>query len=564
MPVLAAAALALFPVFYLVFGSVWSAPPGFPGSLTTANFQSALSDPGIATAFVNSVAYSGGAAVFSTVLAFLLAIAVNRTNAPFRRFLTYSMLVTLAVPWMVEDMSWTYLLSPRTGIYNLWLSNIPGAGDSLLNVYSLWGLVWVMGLSLTPLAYLVVSPVLRMVDSRLEEASTMSGANFRTTFRKIDLPLVMPAVLSAALLCFAIALEAFDAAAIIGLPGRISLLTTSIYAAAQGFTPDLGLASAYGLILVVVTLAALLLYSRSLGTSQKYQTVTGGSGRAKVIPLGRFRWVVGAGILLYVAGYPLPVLGTLAYVSLHVYWNPTSPPPITFSNYSDLFQFPSLSFGIANSLVVSALAAVAALVLSASLAYFSSRKTGVLSRLVELASFLPLAFPTIVLGVGMLWALAYSPVPIYGTIWALVLAYSVRYVPIATRFLSGPVLQIGRELDDMSRICGATALQSVRRVFIPILRPSFLAAALYVFIVSIKDLGAAIMLITGSGTLFSAALYTLWSSGEVLQAAAGGIVYVVILSAVLLFSAVALGVNLFNVLGAETGQKGAYAKTEEG
>ena len=564
VPVIFAAALALFPVSYLFFGSIWSASPGFPGSFTLANFQAALSDPTLAVSFLNSVAYSLGASVLATGLAFLLAIAVNKTDAPLKKVLTYSLLVTVAVPWMVEDMSWTYLLSPRTGLYNLWLSNLPGIGTSLLNIYSLFGLVWVMGLSLTPLAYLIVSPSLRLVDSHLEEASAVSGANFRTTFLRIDLPLAAPAVLSAILLCFAIAIEAFDAAAIIGLPGRIDLLTTAIYAATQGFVPDYNLASAYGVILVTVTLAALLLYARTTRSSQKYGTVTGSSGKPKRYSLGRWRWVVGAGILAYILGYPIPVLGTLAYVSLHIYWNPTSPPPLTLSNYSDLLQFPTLTSGILNSLVVSSLAAGGAICLASALAYFSVKRKGVPSRLVELAAFLPFAFPTIVLGVGMLWALAYSPLPLYGTVWALVLAYTVRYVPIATRFLSGPVLQIGRDLEEMSRICGASAVSYVRRIFLPLLKPSILAAALYVFVVSIKDLGAAIMLVTGSGTLFSAALYTLWSSGELLQAAAGGILYVIVLTAVLLVSGLVLKVNLFSVLGAESARSEGHTKTEGG
>lgn len=551
VPVLAAAALAAFPVFYLLFGSVWTEPPGFPGTFTARNFEAVFADPTIWTVLWNSIVYAAGSAILATVVAIFLSVAVNKTDAPFKKLVVYSLLVTLAVPWMVEDMAWTYLLAPRTGLYNLWLSAIPGLGNSFLNVYSIWGLVFVMGLSLTPLAYLIVSPSLSLVDPRLEEASMVSGADLKSTFRRVDLPLVRPAALSASLLCFVIAMEAFDAAAIIGIPGKVGLLTTAIYAALQGFSPDPNLASAYAVLLVVLTTTALALFARSVRASQRYQTVTGRSGARKTFRLGRWRWLIGAALLAYVLGYPVPVLGMLAFVSLHVYWNPTSLPPLTLYNYSQLLSFPALTGGIENSIIVSAVAAAATIGLACFLAYSSVRRSGTFRRSVELLAFIPLAFPTMVLGVGLLWALAYSPLPLYGTVWALVIAYTVRYVPIASRFLTGPMLQVGRELEEMSRVCGASQFQSLRKVFVPILKPSILAAGLYVFIVSIKDLGAAVMLITSSSTLFSAALYTIWSSGETLQAAAGGVVYVGVLASILAISAVALKVNLFEVLGAE-------------
>jgi iron(III) transport system permease protein len=560
LPVVVAALIAVVPVGYLIFGSLWTSEPGFPGTLTLQNFVAVFSDPSIWATLANSAGYSMGSALFATGLALLLAIAVVKTDAPLRKIVSYSLLVALALPWMVEDMSWTYLLAPRTGLYNLALSAIPGTGDSLLNIYSLWGMIWVMGLSLTPLAYLVISPSLSFVDSSLEEMAHISGAGIRRTFRSVDLPLVLPAALSAALLAFVIALEAFDVGAIIGIPGRVSVLTTAIYRAVQGqIPPDYNLASALGIVLVFITLSAMLLYSRTVRLSSKYQSLTGRGGRPRTFAIGKWRWLVGAGFLLYLFVYPVPVIGTLVFVSLHVYWNPLHLPPLTLSNYAQLLGFPEIAQGALNSLAVSLIAAGAASFLAAFLAYSVIRQRSAASRFFEVLAFLPFAFPTVVLAVGLLWALAYSPIPIYGTIWALVLAYTVRYVPIASRFLTGPLLQVGRELEEMSRICGANVVQSFRRILLPILRPALLSAGIYVFIVSIKDLGAAIMLVSGSSVLFSAALYTIWSSGEVLQAVAGGALYVFVLAGVLTLFAGALKVNLFTVLGGETRSEVAVA-----
>src|SRR3989442_9142823 len=226
-PVFLAGGLAILPASYLIFGSLWSADPGLQGQLTSQNFAVVASDPALGAILFNSVSYSLGAALFAATLAFLFAVALQRTDAPLKRFVTSSLLVSLAIPWMVEDIAWTYLLSPRIGLYNIWLGQLFGIGDSLLNVYSIWGLIWVMGLSLTPLAYLVISPSLSLVDPPLDEASLVSGARLRTTFFRIDLPLSLPPILPALLLCTVIALEAFDASAIIGIPGGVRTLTNS-------------------------------------------------------------------------------------------------------------------------------------------------------------------------------------------------------------------------------------------------------------------------------------------------------------------------------------------------
>ena len=537
LPVLLAAGLAILPASYLIFGSLWSADPGLPGQLTSQNFAAVASDPTLGTVLFNSVAYSLGAALFAAALAFILAIALQRTDAPLKRFMTSSLLVSLAIPWMVEDIAWTYLLSPRIGLYNIWLGQLFGIGDSLLNIYSIWDLIWVMGLSLTPLAYLIISPSLSLVDPHLEEASLVSGARLRTTFFRIDLPLSLPSILSALLLCTVIALEAFDASAIIGIPGRVWTLTNSIYGQTVQTPPNFEVASAYAVILVAMTLTLILLYSRSIRLSQRYVTASGRTGRPRTFSLGRYRWLVAGGFITYLFVYLVPVLSVLVFVSLHNFWNPTDLPPITSANYENLLIFPSIDTGIFNSAIVSVTAAVATAALAFFLSYTSTRRRSVIGSAAELLASLPLAFPTIVLGIGLLWALT--------------LAYTIRYVPIVSRFLSGPLVQLAKELEEVSRICGAGVATTLRRIVLPILKPSLIAGAVYVFVVSIKDLGAAVMLTTGNSALFSSALYNLWTHGDELVAVAGGILYVGVLSGALLILAIILKIDLFSIMSPE-------------
>lgn len=559
LPVLFASGIALFPVVYLVFGSLWSSNPGSPGQLTTQNFAGVAGDPTLWTVLFNTVAYAAGAAVLAVTLAVLLATAIHRTDAPLRRLVSYSLLLVLALPWFVEDMSWNYLLGPRIGLYNILLAKISGIfqpgvsalGSTFFNVNTIWGMVWVMGLSLTPLAYLVISPSLSLQDPNLEEASLISGANLRTTFLKIDLPLALPSVLSAGLLCLVIAIEAFDAAEIIGAPGKVYVLASTIYGLTYQTPPDFGMASAYALIMVAITMGAIILYSNSVKASRRYVTVSGRSGRPRVFSLGRLRWVVGAGFVVYLVVYPISVLATLVFASIqNSVWSPLAPSP-TLANFSNLLVYPLVGQGIANSLFVGLTAGAAAVGLGGWLAYVSSRRRNAFGRAAELVASLPLAFPTIVLGVGLLWALVFSPLPLYGTVWALTLAYTVRYVPIVARFLSGPLLQLSGEMEEASRICGASFSRTVRSVVIPILKPALLVSAVYVLIVSIKDLGAAVMLATGGSYLFSAALFDIYRD-EPFTALAGGVLFVAVLSLILVVVAFGFRINLFSVAETET------------
>ncbi|HEV2225274.1 MAG TPA: iron ABC transporter permease [Nitrososphaerales archaeon] len=560
IPVIVAAVLGIYPAAYLVFGSLWSSDPGYPGHFTLDNFQAVASDPSIGVVLVNTLAYAVGAALIAVSLGVLLCVAIQRTDTPFKRLTSYSLLLVLGLPWFVEDMGWNYLMQPRTGLYNvifsevnsLFHSGVNPLGGTFVNINSLWGMMWVMGLGLTPLAYLVISPSLSLMDPTLEEASMVSGANLRKTFLRIDLPLASPAVLSAALLCLALAIESFDVAEIIGVPGGVYVLASTVYRYVGGqLIPNDGLAAAYSLIMVALTVAAIAVYARSVRASQRYVTVGAGAGRRRVFALGPYRRFVALGLLVFILVYPASVVGALLFASLQFpVWAPTVP-TLTLDNYASFLQYPGMVPSAGNTAIVAATSAMSTLVLAMGVAYSTTRQKLRLGRAAELASSLPLAFPTIVLGVGLLWALVRSPLPLYGTIWALTLAYTTRYIPVVTRFLSSPILQIGRELEEMSRICGATASRTIWRILVPLLRPSLLAAVVYVLIVSAKDLGAAIMLSTGTNSVFAAALFNVYSE-EPLIAVAGGFIFVISMSLVLLVVTAVFKIDLFSVFRAET------------
>ena len=526
--------VTVVPITFLVFGSFWSTSPGLSGSLTTENYAQVLSDPTTGSVILTSVFYSIGSALLATAGGFLVAFLIHRTDAPFRRLMTIAILSTLAVPFFIEDISWSYLLNPTNGLFNIWFKGL--TGSPIFDVYSIRGLILVMGIDLIPLSFLKIGASLSLMDPLLEESSRVAGAGLLTTIRRIVVPLARPAILSTMLLDFIISMEAFDAAAIIGVPGRVYVLTTSIYRSIVGeIPPNYGVATSYAVVLVAITLCALTLYLKSTARTNRFVTLGTAAGRPSVIALGKVRWLGGGFFVLYILLYPLPILSTILLASLHPFWNPgfllTG---LTLDNFSAFLSFSNTLPSILNSFVVSISAAAVAVLLAFSVAYARIRTATRGARFVEAAVTIPLALPTLVLGVGLLWALVFSPIPIYGTIWALTFAYVVRYIPVVIRLLSGPLIQVKMELEEVSRICGATQFRTVRFITFPLLKPAIVISLIYVFLVSIKDLGAAVMLVRQNSQVLSAVIFQFWSAGDYSIAAAAGVLYLIILSLILL------------------------------
>lgn len=558
---IAAAVLSVTPVAFLIFGAFWSEGPAQPGSFTLENFRIALSQPGTAQSVVNTLIFASGSALVGTFLGTFLAFIVARTDARFGKAVGYAVVLLVALPFFVEDMAWTYLANPTDGLLNILLWKLLEKIPSLFNVYSMGGMITVMGLNLSSLAYLLVYSSLRNVDSSLEEISRISGAGVLTTLRHVSLALVKPAILAAYFLCFIVASEAFDIAAIIAAPAGIQLLPYTIYGATYQTPPDYPLANAYSLILLPLTAIAFLLYLRSIKSADRYAVIAGRSENQTKITLGRWRWVVNLLLLLYFFVYPVLVLGTLFFVSLHSYWNPYILNGLTLKNYFDFAYYPSLGEGAINSVLVSGASAAITVAAAFALSYAHARYRGRLISATQFITNLPLVIPTIVIGVSILWALLYLPFGLYGTVWGLVIAYFIRYLPISSRFLGGPVLQIGKELEEVSRICGATFSVTITRIVLPLLKPSLIITVLYVFLTTAKDLGVAVMLVGQNSIVVSYSIYTIWLSGHYLESVAAGVTLVAFVLLGLVLVSKLLGLSIFSV--AEAGRAGtAGVRTE--
>lgn len=532
--------LIILPVASLLFGSFWSSRPGAPGYLTLDNYVKTFTDVRSLRLLTNSLFYSFGSALLATSLGTIIAFITSRTDTPLRGFFTYIPFLSLITPGIVNSIAWVYLLSPNTGLINVFFRDYLGLQSAIFNIYTIGGMIWVMGLSLFPLAYVGVRAALVSLDSSLEEAGRISGGGIRHVIFRVTLPLVLPAILSVFLLTFIIAFESFDTPAVIGIPGNIDVYMVAIASSILYLIPpDLGLAASQSIIVVIITFLLIYLYRLAIRRAEKFAVITGRGYSPKIMKLARWRYVGLAFLLGYLfVDIILPYL-TLLLASLHLFWDPGNLfNNLTLQNYLELTTYPSFLTGTFNSILISAVSATVTLAVALLITY-SSLRTKMKGRgLLEGLGMLPRVFPGLVLGVGFLWVAVSLPTGIYGTVWVLILAYIVKYIPHGVRFLSEPLIQIHRDLEDASRISGASLLYTVRRIIVVLVRPALIGGWIYIAMISFRELGAAVLLVSPGTPVISAELYRMWATGNVEHVVAASIVLIVVLWSIVLVGSI--------------------------
>lgn len=527
--ILAIGYLVLGPVVYLVWGTFFDAE-GF----TLDSFRRAFGSAEARTMMINSLVYAVGSMALAIVLGIMQAYVYVRTDAPFRRLLFAGSLVPIILPAVLYAPAWVLLASERIGLFNKILE--PAVGFSPFNIYTMEGMIWVEGLHLAPIVFLLMVAAFRSMDPSLEEAARVSGARQFTVIRKITVPLVRPALLSATVLLVILGLESFEVPAMIGIPGDVYVLTSRIYFLLAEYPTDLGAAGAMSIGLVVVAAFFFLLGRWGQGAARGYQTVTGKAFRPRPMELGRSRPFVGAAMLAYfLVAVAAPVIALL-YSSLRATFATPSLDISEFSleNYRTVAEMPKIVDAIKNTILLAAGSATLIMVLTAVAAWYVARSGGHGKSLVASLAFAPLVIPGLVLGLGILFLYLRSPLPIYGTIWILLLAYVTRFLPFGMRYAHSAMAQIGNELEESAYVSGASWLQTFRRVLIPLAWPGILSGWIFVFMVSFRELGASILLFSDGSYVLSILLFQEFYNGSVAVAAAIGVLMVFAMSAIIL------------------------------
>ena len=524
--------LSLYPTFFLFYGSLTDSPLGVPGKFTLDNYLRAYTDPEAYPLLLNSFIFGVGASGLSVVFALALAWITIRTNAPFRRLFELTAIIPNILPPILVSISWVMLLNPSNGLINALLKNIFGLEKAPFNIYSLPGLIFVEALILTPLAFLIIAAALKGMDPSLEESAKTLGSGEFGVARRITFPLMRPAILAAATLNLVRAVESFDTPAIIALPARIEVFTTKIWREALGsFPTNHNLAAAYGVGILMIALLFVYLYRRFTSQVESFSTVTGKGFRPHQIDLGTWRYLAsGTAFLLLVLLVLLPIMVLMLVALLPYYHVPTwqTWQNLTLDHFRYIWATPRVHRAFVNSMFLALVGATVCMLLSALASYITVRTKLAVRGVLEGLVFIPWAFPGTALALGLLWAYVNIPIPIYATLWIIMIAYITRFLPYGLRAVTATIIQIHKELEEASIVCGAGFMATFRRVLIPMMRPGVMAGWIILVTIFMREFSATLFLYSPGSEPLGPLLYFLYLDGMRGRVAAIGLVISII------------------------------------
>ncbi len=534
--VLVVSFLVLLPLVFLVEESLNTGDPmSFPPqAYGIANYLAIFEED--YNVLVNTVIIAVMATVMAILIGFTLAWILTRTNVPGREKLERLMELPYYMTPLVGALAWAVIAGPKSGFVNQLWKAVGGGGD-LVDVYTHFGIAWVMALFEGTVAFVMISASMKSMDPALEESARVIGASKLRTTLTVTLPLVMPGVLGASLFVFAEMLGSFAAALVLGIPGRIYVITTAIWDSTLSYPPDYGRASAMGLALFVVMFGMLTFYRRVISRGS-FATITGKAFRPRPMDMGRLSWLLLGVCFLYVLLAVVLPIGALVLTSLQRFATVIlDQAEFTLANYRTALALGPVRTAMGNSLMLGFGVASIGVLVMVVLVWIIYRSQLVGRGAIEYLVMFPQAVPRLVFGLALLWAWLNIPIPIYGTLWLLALAYFTVMLPLGVRTLAGVVLQIDKSLEECARVCGAGWVYQMRTVTLPLLRPGILAAWLLIFMACVRELGASVFLMGPNAKVIAPSIVSAFaSSGTELTAAMALIqTFTVIVALVILF-----------------------------
>ena len=536
-PILLAFAAALcmlivLPLSWLVYFSFRDRA----GGLTLDNFVQLVTDQTFLDPLVTTVILATSSATICCLVAALMGWLVARTDMPLRKTVRALVTASFVTPPFLGAVAWELLAAPNSGLLNKVFRTVTGAesDEYLLNIYSLPGLIFVISCYTFPYVFVLVANALDRIPGDLEDASSILGGSAWTTARRVTVPLAMPAVLAGALIAFLQAMTLFGSPAILALPAGFHTMTTKIWSLFQ-YPPKLELAAAASLPLLVLTVALLRAEAVILGR-RSYSVVGGRQGDSRRVPLGRWKWAALAAAFLVLLNPVFLPYGAL----LNAVFSRVPSEFVWFDNLTlhniefVFFELSATGIAFRNTLILCTSAATIGTVLAVVIAYMTSRKAIAWHKALGFLATAPVAVPGIVLGVALFLTYTRPPFVLYGTLWILLIAFVTIALPAAYQQLQSAFRVINPDLEEASRILGATRLGTLGRIIAPLLRTSVIATWCFIFIGVIRELSAAVMLFTSETKVISVLIFDLNESGDLGAIAVLGIIMLVFTFAVVI------------------------------
>jgi iron(III) transport system permease protein len=521
--------LVLLPIGWLVAFAFSDRAGGF----TLANFRVLLTDRAFVQPLLTTLILAFSASVICCAVAAPLGWLAARSDMPLRGAVRFLVMASFVTPPFLGAIAWELLAAPNSGLLNQ-LGRASTSGDgALFDVYTLSGLVFVVSCYTFPYVFVLVSNALDRMPADLEDASSMLGGSAWRTARLVTIPLALPALAAGALIAFLQAMTLFGAPGILALPAGFHTMTTKIWSLFQ-YPPKPELAAAASLPLLVLTI--LLLRAQSLVLGRRGYAVVGGRGaKPRAVPLGSLRWPA-LGLCLAILSLPvfLPYAALLNAAFSRIPSQPLTAGRFTLDHIRFVFlELSSTKLALKNTVVLALLAATVGTTLALVTSYVTERAAIRGYRVLGVLATAPIAIPAIALGVGLFLAYTRGPVVLYGTLWILLVAYVTIELPAAYQQLKASFRALSPEMEEASRILGASRLKTLRDVTVPLLGPSLIATWCFVFVAVVRELSAAAILFTSETKVLSVLIFDLNESGDLAAIAVLGLTMLLLSSAVL-------------------------------
>jgi iron(III) transport system permease protein len=509
------------PIIMLVLSSLREGNFITPGAFTLGNYRTVYLNQLTYPALLNTLIYATAVSAISLTFATIFAWLVERTDMPGTNWAWTMMLLPLAMPGILRSMSWILLLSPRSGIINLYLRDYLSLFGVQLetgpfNIFTLPGMIFVEGMSGSTTLFLLMVGAFRLMDPSMEEAAKISGARTLTTLRRVTLGLMLPAVLAAAMYAFLGNLDDFETPLLIGLQAGIYLLPTLIYFTAY-VSPSYGLATAYSSIFIIFTIVMVWIYYRVvIRRSDRYASITGKGYRPRRLALGKWRWL---GLGLFIAFFTLNIIMpflTLLWASLlpsYMVPSRAALQYVTLDNFATLINEPSIINSTVNTIILGVVTATGTMALAYMVSWLIVRLKVKGGLLLDGLAFIPHAIPTVSIALALIVLYLHPAVrwlPIYGTIWIMMLALMTRYIAFASRTANSAMTQIHGELEEAARTSGATRFTTLVRITFPLLLPPFIGGWVWVFAHTIRSFSIPLMMATPGNETIAVVMYHFW------------------------------------------------------
>jgi len=535
----AAALSILLLLAMIIWMSLRTGVPGQASDYSLQNYAAILADPYTYKVMWTTLYFAAVTIAVAVPLGFIFAWLVERTDMPYKAAAMSLLSIGILFPTFLKAMGWVFLLHPRIGVINIFIMQLFGLSQAPLNIATLTGIGWVQGLTLTPLAYVMISAALKSMNPSLVEAASVHGVSQWRTLVRIELPLIWPALFSAVIWMFTVAIAAFDVPGVIGMANNIFTFSTAIYFMInpnEGL-PRYGLSGAYGTIMVGLSLILMIPYFVALKRSHKYQIISGKAYQPRPVELGRWRWSAWGLLGLYFTlAFVLPLLA-IFWVSLLPYvqvpsWQALS--TLTFERYTAAAFDPAILDAALNTVVLMVAVPTSIVLICAAISWIVTRSKLRWRIALDAVAFLPHPVPNLLfaLAIAYLALLVSNVVPIYGTIFVIMAVYVICWISFGTRVLNNSMIQVHRELEEAAQVGGASSFKILAKIIVPLIKPGMIYAWIWTSLSAYRELTMAVFLSSPKSQVLSTYIWGQWHGGGLGDAAAIAIMMIAVMSPV--------------------------------